>query len=566
MTRTSRILESSAGRSAATAAVTLIAGLASVVPSAGAAVPDAPPGRAYERVTPATTNDDGVSDYTAQYFRTFGDDRVIFGGGVAPSPPGAGSSGGLSALGMARRTSTGWTTTPLLPPSAPSGAAFAPEGADVAGDTVVLSRKNSQFTPSLTLSVSQQLVRRGPDGAFSVLVDIGDPQRAQPGELEALGYGGISADGRTVVYNATRPPAELDGDPGVPEPRRFQAYRWREGRPQAPLGVDATGRPLDDCGVAVAGPLADNNTGADATSYGTNALSADGDTTFLQVPTETSLKFGGPCDGQASQVFVDTDDGATEISTPRAGTTPRTATFFGAAPDGRRAYFATRSAIAPEDPDDGSNDLYRWDAPTGGGPGTRTCVTCGVAGSLPTTGRPVVVSPDGSHVYFDVGGSLWVSDGVRTQAAAPRAATFTPTTQYGDGFATTYDGRTFVVRNTERIPTDPVGSARAGGALFRGVVSDTGVDLECITCAGPDDTDPRPASMPANTGFNGNNPPGAVDRGMIPISDDGQTVAFTSSSPIASPDTDFGNAAPGGAYVWQSGSINTVAAIGPRPL
>lgn len=566
MTRTSPTPESPTGRRAAIAAVALAAGLACVAPTAGAAVADAPPGRGYERVSPQTTNDDGVRDYTAQYFRAFGDDKVIFGGGVAPSPPGAGSPGGLSSLGMARRTSTGWVTTSLLPPSAPSAAAFFPEGADVTGDTVVVSRKNSQFNPSLTLTVSQQLIRRGPDGSFSVLVDIGDPQRAQPGELEALGYGGLSADGRTVVYNATRPPAELDGAPGVPEARRFQAYRWREGQPQQALGVDATGEPLNACGVSVAGPLVDNNTGADATSYGTNALSSDGATTFLQVPSETSVKFGGPCDGQASQLFVDTDDGAVEISTPRAGTAPRTATFFGAAPDGRRAYFATRSAIAPGDPDDGSNDLYRWDAPTSGSTGTRTCITCGVASPLSTDGKQVTVSPDGSHVYFAVGGSLWVSDGVRTQLAAARTATFTPQTSYGSGLATSYDGRTFVVRNTKNIPTDPIGSQRSGGALFRGVVGDAGVDLACITCAGPGATDPRPAYLPENTGFGGISPPGSVDRGVIPISDDGRTIAFTSPSTLSSPDTDFGPNTPGGAYVWEDGNINTVAAISPRPL
>jgi hypothetical protein len=529
---------------------------------------DTPPARGLERISPVDTNDDGVQDYTAQFFRAVNDDTVIWGGAVAPSPSGTGSQSGLSALGISRRTATGWTTSPLLPPDAPSGAGYQPEGVDPTGDTVVLSRKNAQFTPGPSVKVSNQLLHRAADGTFALINDVGDPLNSPPGESESIFYGGMSSDARTVVYSSTKAPSVAASNPGVPGPQRFQAYRWRADGTQQPLGVAADGTPLSPCGVILPGEVTDFNTGTSGVGFNTNAVSADGATAFMQSPSPTQTGGGGACAGESSQVWVSGSDGATEISSPRTWATARSATFFGATPDARRAYFATTTAIAPEDPDNRSNDLYRWDAGTDGAPATRTCVSCGRGG--PLVGSPVV-SPTGSHVYFALrvdgfSNDLWVSDGSQTQIAVRSSATVAaPVVYSATKFSTSYDGSTFVFKNSRNVPTDPMDSAR-GGALYRGRVQAAGVDLSCVTCVGPGQGafsgDPRPGNMSFSGGFSAISPPGAVDRNITNVSDDGETVVFSSTSPFTGPDTaDFDPVANAGVYLADHGVISTVSPI-----
>lgn len=564
MSRTSRTSESPRRRRAATALGLALAAGVAFGPPAVATAADAPPGRAFERVTPVDTNDDGVKDYGGQFFRPVDDDTVISGGPVAPSPHGAASPGGLSALALSRRTSTGWRSEPLLPPTAPSGATYQPEATSLDGASLVLFRKNGQFTTGPTITVPQQLIHRGPGGDFTVLDDIGDPSKAPPGEAESIAFGGMSADGSTVAYSATKAPTGLDDEAGVPEARRFQVYRWRADGTQSAIGVDASGLPLSACGVSMPGETYDFNTAGGSRGFATNALSADGRTAFVQSPSPAQTVGGGACAGEPSQVWSTGDDGPAQISAPRAGATPRDATFFGASPDGARAYFATTTAIAASDPDDRSNDLYRWDAPAGGEPAVRTCVSCGLGGAV---AGDAIVSPDGSRVFFSLRNGtatdLWVSDRSGTRVAV-RA---TPDVAVGSlysltRFATSYDGSTFVFQNTRRVPADPVTTGR-GGALYRGVVGASAVDVTCLSCAGADGREPRPARLPGSGAFGAFGPPGAVTRGVTAVSDDGRTVAFTSSSPFTGPDsTDLSGQAPVAAYLWQDGSIGTLAALG----
>jgi hypothetical protein len=564
MTVPSRAPESPGRRPAVAIALAVLAGAALAATPGGASAADAPPGRAYERVTPVDTNDDGVKDYTAQFFHAVDDDTVITGGAVAPSPRGAASPGGLSALSLARRTGAGWRSTPLLPPTAPSGATFQPEGSSLDGTSIVLFRKNGQFTTGPTVTVPQQLIHRGADGGFTVLDDIGDPSKAPAGEAESLAFGGISADGRTVVYSATKAPTGLGSPTGVPEARRFQVYRWRTDGTQEALGVDASGAPLSSCGVSMPGETYDFTTGAGTRGFATNALSSDGTTAFVQSPSPAQTSGGGACDGEPSQVWATGDGGAVELSAPRAGATPRDATFFGASPDGGHAYFATTSAIADDDPDDRSNDLYRWDAPAGGQPATRTCVSCGLGG--PLTGD-VIVSPNGERAFFSLragsGSDLWVADRSGTRVAVRATPEIAAGALYANSrFGTSYDGRVFVFQNTRRVPTDPVVTGR-GGALYRGVVGTTDVDVRCLSCAGSDRDEPRPAFLGFANGFAALSPPGAVVGGVTQVSDDGRTIAFASGSPFTGPDsTDLSGQAPKGTYVWEDGVISTVAAIG----
>lgn len=112
----------------------------------------------------------------------------------------------------------------------------------------------------------------------------------------------------------------------------------------------------------------------------------------------------GECGGPYGLYVRNREDGQTTLIDPgvkeTAGTASTDVALITVSPDGRHAYFATRSRLVPADQNEGI-DIYRWDEESG----ESTCLSCVVAdAAIEEAGgsfTPILISGDFSHFYFE---------------------------------------------------------------------------------------------------------------------------------------------------------------------
>jgi hypothetical protein len=227
--------------------------------------------------------------------------------------------------------------------------------------------------------------------------------RAGSVESEEIAALGISADGSHMVY--TDPEPQGPNQWSFAAPGALLEYAGTGNRQPMLVGVEDSGGFVNHCSRQLLG-------GTSRFINLPNPISSDGRKVF----------FTDACQGE---LFVRIDNGepserTVPISEPSSAECARcdtqsatrsSAVFLGASEDGSKAFFYTEQPLL-----NGSGGLYEYnsDAPAGEfiteiSPGTIPALD-----SSGTAGTRVVISPNGSHVYF-------LSNKVLTKAPAPEA-------------------------------------------------------------------------------------------------------------------------------------------------
>jgi hypothetical protein len=315
--------------------------------------------------------------------------------------PYSGSNNGVGDVYEAARGAGGWSQTDALEPSGvgSSSRLFTIGAASSDSSTIVLET-SPRHLAGQPQSGEDELIERSANGSYTPIV------KSEAPSVE------LSADGSHVFFQT---PTRLAGDT---HSEGGQVYEWTSTADLHPVGVNDHGDPVSTCGATFAGMP------SSAISY--PSVSENGKRVFFASP-DPEKKFGGGSSNacaQPSELYVRENGAATvEISKApagaaecEAGVTECEASFVGATPDGSRVFFVTSTQLTP-DKQNSDPDLYEYDLETQ----ALTRLSAGPVGyddadvALPaTTGtflyenlqRSVIVSSDGSHVYFTGRGQL----------------------------------------------------------------------------------------------------------------------------------------------------------------
>jgi hypothetical protein len=420
----------------------LAAGLfTAAVPASAVTLPD---GRAYEEVTPVHLNGTKVLPVAVR------DDgqAITYNALDAFTGPSAGANG--EAPYEARRTSTGWQTSELFPPSSLYRAMeFYPEYV------------SPDFGRSL-VRLEEPLYEGGeasPSAACFIQESDGSAGGATPtSEIDTTPLGGLSYCGRGETFTTVRGSSSdlshifidnelggidlgalVPGSPGlsskVPQPNLVEDYETGAGTwhyrlvgVTGPNRPDGSGSVISDCGTVL------GNSGIGSASDGHvfslghtafNANSSDGSTVFF---TALSIPGGGQsCSAPSvNELFARVEGSQTvPISEPSTSYCPASnpnpacadALFEGASADGSRVFFTTTQPEVPGVTDSSTN-LYEAQLARSGGVTSVASMVQVSAGDTSGAGAQVQgvvrISDDGSHVYF-------VARGVLTTNPSPDA-------------------------------------------------------------------------------------------------------------------------------------------------
>jgi len=239
------------------------------------------------------------------------------------------------------------------------------------------------------------------------------------------------------------------------------------------------------------------------------------------------------------------------------------ATLLRVTPDGRHAYFATASALAPDDANGGA-DVYRWDEEAISGQ-HYACLTC-LAGGADLQGNGegfagVLVSDDFSHVYFLSKNQLVQGQGrqgkLNLYALSAGQVHFVSTVEANvlppgeERPLLSTDGNVLLFRAdaSHGLTRDAVASECASPRnegpgpceeLYR--YDDRDRSVECLSCDHKGTTTNSFGSPYLGPGFD--------DR----LSADGSTVAFATSQALLPTDVNGGT----DIYEWRNGALHLV--------
>jgi NHL repeat len=512
-------------------------------PSGGA--PALPNGRAYEMVTPP---------------------RVDW-GGETPLQFGATSDGDHGALASfavldhasslernsrqvyrVSRTASGWTTQSAVPP---------PE-ANTTTDQGVGQVAMTGFTDSRDVLVKTAHNWDPADLDVGPTVNGTDLYRLDgDGTVHWMSNGALNATNsstpapRTLAYTPDGAHAVFTSQSPLVSPDDLRTvsgssglYDWADGTLRL-VGVDSSGNLLSTGNVLF---------GSSNSQY--NALSSDGSRIFLTT---------------GANLLWARDNGQTTTEIPPPPSPANTSAIFeGATPDGSKVFFVTTAKLTPDDTDSGF-DLYEYDF----GSSTLTRISAGPNGNATNAlARPagVLVSDDGSRVYFETQGqliqgqgtpggfNLYLWDNGTTQFVASLAgALYSPQLTCSQARLTP-DGRVLVFGTTARLDPDDTDSSQD---IYR-YDADTGT----LTLAsqgptggnGPFDAVFGRAAAPGDCAA-----PGNGDTLIHPsrvVSDDGRYVFFETSEGLVPKDTNGEldvyelDASDGRTYLISSGTSN----------
>lgn len=537
-----------AGRIVAIAA--MVAGVLTALPASSLAAGDGiprPPGaienRGWELVSQADLNGnevDGVAGLSLDGNRV----QYEVNGGVD------GSTTGARSQLLATRTSSGWASKSILPPTPDMlaetyfPAAFTPDlGEGIWSAFHGLGAANE--TPDMTV------VRLDDQGNQTLLHTFQIPVGANDAEF-------VASDDLRHVYGYSLDAIDPSQTPGTKD-----VYDIGSGTPMLVSRMPATGQ-APACGVP-------NFTGLG----GDFGFAESGDTVYQHwTSTDGSQVFfathGDTCTDPLN-LYVRDVPGATttEISGPPLPGDPDNGVdrFIGATADGSKVFFRTATSLDPADDADGNNgdlDIYRWTRSGGA-----VCLTCVVpnAAVSPSTNEHynVAASEDGSHVYFTSPNQL---------ADAPAAADATAPNLYvwrddgtshgtihfiarvdyvdplirGTAGEVTPDGNVLVFRS-HQPGLDALSGTTNGGFYEYYRYDDRDGSVTCISCppggATPTVDVPQAAPLPVST---------PIMAPMHIVSDDGRTVVFSTDEALVPADVNDGP----DLYEWHDGTVGLI--------
>lgn len=236
---------------------------------------------------------------------------------------------------------------------------------------------------------------------------------------------------------------------------------------------------------------------------------------------------------------------------------PGSPEFLSASPDGRRAFFATSSALDPEglDSDPASTDLYEWDEEAGA-EGQSRCLTCAPSGpgslggpahlaSIEAGLGHVLLSPDLSHLYFYSRARLFPDRGAAGAAnlyaldeGTLRFVAVTANDALRDpGVSTDGEELLFEAKASPALSADRIAPGCAGACTQLYLYEEGEASVECLSCARG-----RETAHGYSSSADSSSTPGR-------LAGDGSTAAFATVEPLLGRDVN-------GAvdlYEWRSG-------------
>jgi hypothetical protein len=469
--------------------------------------------RAYEMVTPpykegftvdeGAFTDDGLASYTST--GNFADNN----------------QSSLTNAYLAARSSTGWVTTALSPPSATYdslfGGATQASSADLHQSLWVLRGRDDPLTTSYYL--------RSRDGVFT-------PIGPASGTLVA----GTSTDLSHVIFNH-----------GTADTALYEYVGTGNGGPPRSVSVDNTGgsTPGDTC---------PNSTSADGRviAFTSGCRGTGTPQVWARVGGSATVSVSG---SECTRTSMDPAEVCNGLQPSE---------YAGASVDGSRVFFTTAQQLVNGDTDS-TTDLYACDIPAGApapvGSANRCSTLTQVSGTSQAKVESVTaVSDDGSRVYFVAQGvladNLGVSDAAAvaghdnlylwTRDAAHPAGNTKFITEFGaasgaDQAQMTPDGRYLLLATSSALVTSGPGADGDGvDDLYR-----YDADTNAIV---------RVSTATSGTGGNGltSNALTARTSGMTP---DGSIIVFTTAEALSSGDTDGVT----DVYAWHEGQVSMIS-------
>ena len=314
---------------------------------------------------------------------------------------------------LASRGTSGWSSAQLSPgiTERVETSPFTNTSAIVAASAdlscaVITSTQLLTEDPAAKLAAeagAASLYRRNPDGSFTLISNRPPegPNVTSTNISNEYKVIGISQDCERVAFETRK---QFSGVPGAGE---WRLYEWDEG------ALANVGWVPDGSGEEVAEAAAGFVEGAFLSRY--NAVSADATRVFFSAKRQAE-KVAGEVGKPGTFARIDgsetLDVSASETSTPDSG-----ATFQGATPDGRRAYFVANAGLTTPSSSEG-RDLYECHILAGPECELRDLSVApegaAKAGALIAGGPPaslVGMADDGSRAYFIARGQLEAGEG-----------------------------------------------------------------------------------------------------------------------------------------------------------
>jgi WD40-like Beta Propeller Repeat len=531
-----RSFPAAAGRAVHVRMLLGVLAAATVALTAASVATAAPPGRAYEKVTPAGK---GGGEVVSTWHARSSGDAVSYAGLAAFDQSGGGAA--LLSHYAGVRGPSGWSVIDRNPiVIGPSGvfAALMPQ-AITADYTRTVATSASPYDPGDTDDFRSDLYMVETAQEFEWLT--GD--LPAPGlDTDEMAGGGMSADGSHFAFQTVAPFGSTS------QPQVFE----RTGGVTRLVGIASDGSPLP--GAVLGGGRAQPGLSFVGTFPEPSTMSTDGSRIFFS--DAASLSSGG---ASARQLYVrENGTSTTQISLSEATATegdPADADvdFQMATPDGDRVFFMTTSQLTDDATVGGG--LYRYDV-------SSDELTFLSTGSTDPGGAQVLgvarVSDDGSRAYFvardALGGEgtvgqpnlyLW-DDGDLTFVATlldnfedlPVWSGFAG--EAGRHAKVTPDGSRLVFTSTADLTADEDGGFRQ--VYLYDAVAD---ELTCVSC---------PSGTPASPGASLDPMQQELEFNTVPgdITNDGSTILFQSVDALVPHDT---NGQPD-AYLWVNGDVH----------
>jgi hypothetical protein len=346
-----------------------------------ASLPDC---RAYELVTPANKSS-AVQDMdpssanakvSADGNRLALEDSVVqF--GPRPTPEGS--------FSVFSRTSSGWQIE-----SVPAQGAEAADYQEAIFDPDMAEMGVNSYT---TTPISRdQLFQIGlPGGPYPTTIATTPTNYERPGASDFLA--GATADFSRVFLESTDH-ALLSGSPTGTVEGAHDLYEWAGGALRRLVNVGNDGSLVSPCGA------------------GLEAVSSDGLRVVFKTPDPKANPRDPGCEQQPSQLYMRVDGSSTfDVTEPNTRVEDPTGAhevhFQGASVDGLKVFFTTTTELTRDDEGIHDEELYEYNASAPEGErltrisrGTTGIAEGGVANEF------VMVSPDGSQIYFYAKGKL----------------------------------------------------------------------------------------------------------------------------------------------------------------
>jgi hypothetical protein len=412
------------GATAATAALLAIAALC-----ATASAMTLPDGRAYELVSPSSTQGSATGGLTSVAVGQDGDTVIDQSTGAFAGTQADYLGGNWYAY---QRTASGWSAGALDP---------SPNAYDNSADDSLIT--SSDFTSEAMLaqtpaetadSTGPDLVVRNAGGSWHTVVSSasGAPGFASIGSSAALS---------TLAFNAGG--YQLLPDAAAAGTQTLYAVTGATGASPTleTVGVDGSGAAYA-CGAYL----------GDASAVGggvLHAVSDSGQTIFFDaVPGsgsncppvfEVEARTGV---GTGSEQTVDVSEPAVNDECTTAGctgATPEDATYQGASTDGSKVFFTTTQPLVDGAVGDSTTNLYEYDFDNAAGENLVQVSGGDTSGAGAGVQGVVAISDDGSHVYFVATGVLSDqanAEGVSATAGADNLYVFERDSAYPDGHIT----------------------------------------------------------------------------------------------------------------------------------